>query len=221
MGRCKAWHSIINIGQHTRSNNVMCDMPSLTLDSRHCGKTLNMAYHHCLWIGYMVRRRRAWHAIMPLAQHTRFDYVMHGHSSPLWIIYGHGMLLSPLDKIHGRTTLALAMLQSPLDSTHSHTTTNVKCDHCPWTIYMVGLYRVWDVIISLGKNTLFEDVGRYMLSSPLDITHDQRMLGVACPHVSWAAHMVGRRQPWQCYNRPWTAHTVGLRLTSNVIIALG
>ena len=142
MGRCKAWHSIINIGQHTWSNNVMCDMPSLTLDSRHCGKTLNMAYHHCLWIGYMVRRRRAWHAIMPLAQHTRFDYVMHGHSSPLGIIYGHGMLLSPLDKIHGRTTLALAMLQSPLDSTHSHTTTNVKCDHCPWTIYMVGLYRV-------------------------------------------------------------------------------
>ena len=33
--------------------------------------------------------------------------------------------------------------------------------------------------------------------------------------------MVGRRQPWQCYNRPWTAHTVGLRRTLNVIIALG
>ena len=143
MGRRKAWHSIITIGQHKRSNNVMFDMPSSTLDSTHGGKTLSVAYHNCLWIAYMVRLRRAWNANMDLAANTRSDYARHGrHSSPLGSIHGHGMLLSPLDKIHGRTTLALAMLQSPLDSTHSHTTTNVKCDHCPWTIYMVELHWV-------------------------------------------------------------------------------
>ena len=44
--------------------------------------------------------------------------------------------------------------------------------------------------MSLGKNTRLDDVGRNMLSSPLDITHDRRMSGVACLHVPWAAHMV-------------------------------
>ena len=88
----------------------MCDIPSLTLDRTDGGKTLRIAYRHYLWIAYMVRRRRAWHAIMALAQHTQFDYVRYGHSSPLGIIHGHGMLLSPLDRIHGRKTSALAML---------------------------------------------------------------------------------------------------------------
>ena len=84
----------------------MCDMPSLTLDRTDGGKTLRIGYRHYLWIAYMVRRRRAWHAIMSLEQHTRCDYVSHGHSSPTGIIHGHGMY------------------------------------YRPWTIYMVGLYRV-------------------------------------------------------------------------------
>ena len=56
---------------------------------------------------------------------------------------------------------------------------------------MVGLHWVGHVIISVVKNTRLDDVGRYMLSSPLDITHDRRMSSVAYPHVPWAAHMVG------------------------------
>ena len=32
--------------------------------------------------------------------------------------------------------------------------------------------------------------------------------------------MIGLRQPWQCYNRPWATHTVGQRRELNVIIAL-
>uniref|UniRef100_A0A494G8I0 Uncharacterized protein n=1 Tax=Solanum lycopersicum TaxID=4081 RepID=A0A494G8I0_SOLLC len=108
VGRRKAWHSIITIGQHKRSNNVMFDMPSSTLDSTRGGKTLSVEYHNCLWIAYMVRIRRAWNAIIALAPHTRSDYVRHGrHSLPLGSIHGHGMLSSPLDRIHGRTTLGI------------------------------------------------------------------------------------------------------------------
>ena len=32
--------------------------------------------------------------------------------------------------------------------------------------------------------------------------------------------MIRLRQPWQSYNRPWAAHTVGQRRALNVIIAL-
>uniref|UniRef100_A0A494G8J5 Uncharacterized protein n=1 Tax=Solanum lycopersicum TaxID=4081 RepID=A0A494G8J5_SOLLC len=104
VGRRKAWHSIITIRQHKRSNNVIFDMPSSTLDSTRGGKTLSVAYHNCLWIAYMVRLRRAWNANMAVAPHTRSDYVRHGrHSSPLGSIHRHGMLSSPLDIIHCRT----------------------------------------------------------------------------------------------------------------------
>ena len=33
--------------------------------------------------------------------------------------------------------------------------------------------------------------------------------------------MIGLRQPWQYYNRPWAVHTVGRRWALNVIITLG
>ena len=83
------WHSIMDLGQHTRSNNVGCGMldvgrgipssllneltqsdgvgggmPSSHLDGKH-GQTMSgVACHHRLWIAYTVGRRRAWHAII-------------------------------------------------------------------------------------------------------------------------------------------------------------
>ena len=72
--RRQAWHAIIAIGQHTRSNDVGHGMTSPPLDSTHN------------W------QRQAWHDITALGQHTRSDYV------------GHGMKSPPLDSTHGRTT---------------------------------------------------------------------------------------------------------------------
>ena len=57
VGRCRAWHTIIRIGQHTQSNDsgVTC--------------------HLCHWIENKLRRRRAWHAIIDLVLHTESDVV--------------------------------------------------------------------------------------------------------------------------------------------------
>ena len=42
-----------------------------------------------------------------------------------------------------------------------------------------------------------------------------------CYYRPWIEYTVRRRQPWQFYNRPWTTHTVVLRRTLTLIIALG
>uniref|UniRef100_A0A494G8H2 Uncharacterized protein n=1 Tax=Solanum lycopersicum TaxID=4081 RepID=A0A494G8H2_SOLLC len=44
---------------------------------------------------------------------------------------------------------------------------------------------------------------------------------MTCYHLPWIANTTGLRQPWQCYNRPCQAHTIGQRWALNVIIALG
>lgn len=61
---------------------------------------------------------------------------------------------------------------------------------------MVKLRRVWHVIIALGNNTRLDNVGRYTLSSPLEIRNNHTMPGLACPHDPWVEHMVGWRQAW-------------------------
>ena len=42
------------------------DISSSPLGSTHDRTTSGVAYHHRHWIAYMVRRRRAWHAILTL-----------------------------------------------------------------------------------------------------------------------------------------------------------
>ena len=82
--RCRAWHDITAFVQHTRSNDVGCDKPSLPSDNIHGRTTLGMACHHHLWAEQMVVQLRAWHAIFAFGQHTRSNYVRRGMpSSPL------------------------------------------------------------------------------------------------------------------------------------------
>ena len=69
--QCQAWHAIIALGQHTRSNNVGRDMPSPPLHSTHGRTTSGVACHHRLWVGDSVKRRRAWHDLTALGQHIR------------------------------------------------------------------------------------------------------------------------------------------------------
>ena len=85
----RAWHDIAAFGKHTRSD-VRRDMPSPPLDSTHDRTTLGMACHHHLWAAQMVRRRRAWHAIVALGRQTRSNDVRHEMPS------------SPLGSTHGR-----------------------------------------------------------------------------------------------------------------------
>ena len=110
--RRRAWHAIIALGQHTRSNDVRRDMPSPPLDSTHDRTTLGMACHHHLWAAQMVEQCRAWHAIIDLERQTRSNDIRRDMPSP------------PLDSTHGRT--------SGLTCHHRHWTTHTVVRRRAW-----------------------------------------------------------------------------------------
>uniref|UniRef100_A0A494G9E2 Uncharacterized protein n=1 Tax=Solanum lycopersicum TaxID=4081 RepID=A0A494G9E2_SOLLC len=70
VGRRQAWHAIIALGRETRSNDVERGMPSTPKDSTQTSTTSGMACYHLLWAALIVKRRRTWHAINSLGQHT-------------------------------------------------------------------------------------------------------------------------------------------------------
>ena len=70
-------------------------------------------------------------------------------------------------------------------------------------------------------NARENDVRRGILLSPLDGIHARTMSSIACYHLPWSAHTIGRHRAWQCYHRPLAAHMVGRRLTLDAIIAFG
>ena len=160
VGLRRAWHDIIALGQHTRSNDVGCGIPSYTLDGKHGRTTSGVTCHHRLWIAYTVERRRVWHAIIAFGHLTRSNDVGRGMTSP------------------------------PLDSTHGRTTSGVKCQHRLWTAHTVERRRAWHDITALGRHARSNDVGSGMTSQPLHVTHGQTSLGVACHHRLWAAHTI-------------------------------
>ena len=127
--------------------------------------------------------------------------------------------------------------------THGWMTSRVACHHCLLTAHMSRQRRAWRAIIILGLDTRSNDVERGMASSrwiahmvldddglgitssTLDSTHGRTMLGFACNHQPWTAHIVGLRwarhaiiglahNTWSvdvsvaCYHRLWTAHTL-------------
>ena len=105
--RRRAWHSIIAFGQHTRSNDVRRGTTSPPLNSTHGRMTSCVTCHHRLWTANSIERRRVWHDIIAVGQHTRSNDI------------GRGMTSPPLDCTHGRTTLG------------------VGCYHRPWTAHTV------------------------------------------------------------------------------------
>ena len=64
VARDRVCYAIIAIVKHTRSDDVRRDMPSLPLDSTHCGMT------------------SAWYAIITVGQHIRLENVRRG--IPSW-----------------------------------------------------------------------------------------------------------------------------------------
>ena len=53
VGQCRAWHAIIALGQHTRSDYVRRGMPSWTLSSTYGWKRLGVVGHHRRWTTYI------------------------------------------------------------------------------------------------------------------------------------------------------------------------
>ena len=132
--RRRAWHAIIALGQHTRSNDVGRGMPSLPLGSTHGRTTSGVACHHSPWTANTVERCRAWHANIAFGQHRRSHDV------------GRGMPSSPL----GRT--------------HSRMTSGVACHHCLREAHTVERRWAWHAIIAFGKHTWTNNVRRCMQS---------------------------------------------------------
>ena len=147
--RCQSWYAIIALGQHTRPNDVGRDMPSQPLRSKHGRMTSGMACHHRLWVVETVERRRVWHDITTLGQHTRSDDV------------------------------GLGMPSSPLGSTNGRKTSGVACHHRLWAAQMVERRRAWHAIIASGQHKRSNDVGRGMPSSPLGSTNGRTTSGMA------------------------------------------
>ena len=88
------------------------------------------------------------------------------------------------------------MPTSPLGSTHGRTTSGVACQHRLWATHMVERHRAWHDITSFAQRTRSNDVGRDMLSSPLESTHGRTTSGMACHHHLWAAQTVVRPRAW-------------------------
>ena len=124
-----------------------------------------MAWHHPPWTARTVRRRRAWHDITAVGQHTRLATSgVACHHRP-WTEHTVG-------------NVWCGMTSPPLDSTHGWQrrawTSEVALHHRPWAAHTVELRRAWHDITLLGLHARLDDVGRGMTSPPLDSTHGRR-----------------------------------------------
>ena len=116
--RCRAWHAIITLGQHKRSNDVGRGMPSSPLNDKHGRTTSAVACHHHLWTAQTVGRRRAWHSFGALGRQTNRTTSGKECHHLLWAvrtvdIVGRGMPSCPLDTTHDRTKSVVACHHSP------------------------------------------------------------------------------------------------------------
>ena len=140
----RVWHDITVVGQHTRSNDVECDMTSPPLDSTHGQMTSGVACRHRPWTAHTVEQRPAWPDITAFGQHTRSNNVWCG------------------------------FISTPLDCTHGWTTSCVASHHRPWTARTVRRCRAWHAIIAFGLHKRSNNVGRGMKSPPLDCKHGRQ-----------------------------------------------
>ena len=154
------WHNITTFGQHTRSNDVGRGMPSSPFGSTNGRTTSGVACHHSPWTANTTGRRQALHATTAFGQHTRSNDVRQGMTSPL------------------------------LDGTHGRMTSGGSCHNRLWESYPVERHWAWHDINAFEQHLWSNDVGRDMLSPPLDSTHGQKMSGVALHHRLWTARTV-------------------------------
>ena len=92
----RAWHAIIAIGQHRKSDDVGRGMPSPPLNSIHGRAMSAVECHHLPWKAHTVGRHRAWNDINALGKYRRSND------------FGCGMTSPPLDCMHGQMALGVA-----------------------------------------------------------------------------------------------------------------
>ena len=146
-------------------------MPSSPLGSTHDRTTSGVAYHHRPWIAYMVRRRRAWHAIFTLDKiYGRTFSGVEFHHIPwtthtverrrAWhaiISFGHHTQSNDVE---------CGIPLSPLGSTHGRTTSVMACHYSFKAAQTVERCQAWHDITALGLYACSDDVGRGMTSPP-------------------------------------------------------
>ena len=94
--RHRAWHDIIALGRHTRSDYVGHGKTSSPLDGTHGRKMSGVACHNFPRPAITVKLRRVWHDITALGLQSRSDDI------------GRGVTSTPLDSMHDRTTSGVA-----------------------------------------------------------------------------------------------------------------
>ena len=146
-----AWHDITAFGQHTRSNDVGCDMPSPPLDNTLGKTTSGVACHLHRWAAHTVERHWVCHDITSLGHHTRSNDV------------GRVMTSLPFDSTHGRQRRAWHDITALGQHTRS-ATSGVAFHHRPWTTHTVGRRRAWHDITALGLYARSDDIGHGMTS---------------------------------------------------------
>ena len=70
IGQRRALHANMALGKRTRSDNVGCKMPSLTLDRIHDSTKSAVASYHSPWKEYKIGRCQVWYYIIALGKNT-------------------------------------------------------------------------------------------------------------------------------------------------------
>ena len=150
----------------THRDDVGRDMQSLTLSSTHDPMTLGVVCHQRPMAEQTVLQCPAWHAIISLGHHIRWDNV------------GRNMSSLSFGKTHGKTM------------------SGVACNHIPWTSHTVEKRRVFHAIVVFGLHTRLDDVRHGMPACPLGSKHCQTTSGKAYHHRPWKTYKVRRRRAW-------------------------
>ena len=138
VGQRRAWHAIIALGKHTRSDYVTHAIKDLVqhiwLDEVGRGRPSTPLDNI-----HRFEQRRAWRAIIDLGQHTRSDDVR------------SGILSFPLDYTHSWMMLGVEILSSTLGTTLGQRTSSLTCHHRPWKVHS-RTTSTWNAIIPFGRH---------------------------------------------------------------------
>ena len=102
----QAWHDIISLEMHTRSDKFRHGMPSWPQKSTHSRTISSVQCHYRPWIAPTDGLCRVWHAIFTGGQHIWSEEI------------GHAIPSLPLNKTHGRIMSC------------------VICHHNPWRAHI-------------------------------------------------------------------------------------
>ena len=199
------WYVIIPYGKRARSDDFRHAMLSLPLDNTYDQMMSGAACLHGPWEAPTVGLRRAWHAIISLGQHIRWNDVRRGMQS------------SPLDNIHGQSTSGVAYHRGPWSA---HTIgCGLKLSPLD-NIHRVGQHRARHAIITFEKYTLSHDIERCMMSYPLDYTHVQMTFVVVMPsspfECTWSDDI-----DVECHLPIWTTQIVRRHRARDARMAVG